>query len=365
MEKWIYITIVCLLLSACSDRKEQLNVVLPENETMLTEEPESMEQIEELEPIRDKEPLTFSFAGDTMAAGKVAAILQQEGYEYPWQQAKNHLVHSDITMLNLETPVTTICEPASKKYSYQSHPDLLKGMKFAGVDIVTVANNHALDCGEVGLIETIKHLRKAGILYVGGGEDMVEAYSAREIDVRGQRVSIVGFSRVLPDVSWYAGTRKPGLSSGYQDKIVLEKIQEAAMGSDFTVVYMHWGIELADVPEDKDRQLAHQMIDAGADMIIGSHPHVLQGFEFYKGKLIAYSLGNFIFTMSHQDIARQTGVLNVKVHESGKQEVTFTPMRIQNGAVWITEEEESQAILKRLNSISISGQWNNEGVFTE
>ncbi|WP_088104176.1 CapA family protein [Halalkalibacter urbisdiaboli] len=337
-----------------------------QNEEDISRERQPLQNQDDIAPQKEIEPeppITFSFAGDTMAAGNVAPILEEKGYQFPWEQARPYLEESDIAMVNLETAVSLRGEPTNKTYAFRSHPDLIKGMKWAGVNMVTVANNHSLDFGTESFEDTLNTLTEHDITYVGGGFNEEEAYQSKQMTIRGKTVSFLGFSRVLPSVSWYARKEQPGLASGYQDERVYELATQAVENSDITVVYMHWGKELADTPETADREMARQLIDLGVDMVIGSHPHVLQGLEYYKGKLIAYSLGNFIFTNSHQELARQSVVLQVAINEDGKQTAKVYPMKIDMGAVWTADNQESENIMKRLSSLSKGGEWTEEGEY--
>lgn len=304
--------------------------------------------------------LTLAFAGDTMAAGRVAPYLEEMGYEYPFQQVKGIFDQADLTMLNLETSISLRGEAADKQFAFRSHPDLAKAMAWAGVDLVTLANNHTLDYGQEALLDTFQHLQAFGIDYVGAGVDQNEAYSARLYDIKGTKVAYLGFSRVLPSVDWYATETRPGLASGYQVERMLGIVADVKAQADLCVVYMHWGKELEDYPREGDVEVAYQLIDAGADLVIGAHPHVLQGFEWYNGKLIAYSLGNFVFTTSFQDVARQSGVLLVDIDlNTNQQQATFHPLKIEYGAVWETDVDEREEILNRLRALSSKGTWVN------
>ncbi|MGO4886238.1 CapA family protein [Anaerobacillus sp. MEB173] len=374
-KKW-YLTVIAIVLisiiTACTNHSEEETEYDVEAPANGTEEEKTAEQDHRKEqdtvPVTESEqepalPITFSFAGDTMAAGKVAPYIEEYGYQYSWEQAKPYLEESDIAMVNLETAVSEKGVASNKSYAFQSHPNLIKGMKWAGVDLVTVANNHSLDYGIEAFTDTLHHLTEEGIVYVGGGMNEAEAYRAKQVTVRGKTISFLGFSSVLPAVSWYAGENQPGLASGYQVERVYDVASQAVHASDITIVYMHWGEELADYPRTSDREMAHTLIDLGVDLVIGAHPHVLQGLEYYNGKLIAYSLGNFIFTTSSVETARQSAVLQVAIDEEGAQSAKVYPMTIDQGAVWQADEQETKVIMQRLSSLSEGGTWTEHGEF--
>ena len=310
-----------------------------------------------------EESITLTFAGDTMASGTVASYLRNNGYQYPWKQVRKELIKSDLTMVNLETPVSERGEAEHKQYAYRSHPDLIKGMDWAGIDIVTVANNHSLDYGRQAFNDTLNHLNEFNIHYVGGGLNEQQAYQHKVLNIKGKDISFVAFSRVLPSVSWYARDNRSGLASGYQLERMYDVVKKASIHSDLTVVYLHWGKELANEPEPKEKGIAHHLIDLGADLVIGSHPHVLQGFEFYKGKLIAYSLGNFLFTTSYQKVARQSGILHVTIEPDHTQKAKLIPIILAKGTILFPKAEEKEEILKRMEQFSTNGVWKGNGYF--
>lgn len=159
-------------------------------------------------------------------------------------------------------------------------------------------------------------------------------------------------------VSWTAGENTPGLAVTYDPKRTLEEIASAKKQADIVVVYVHWGEERKEMPLDYQKNMARAYIDEGADIVVGSHPHVLQGLEFYKGKLIAYSLGNFIFTDSRKD----TMVLQAEVNKSGVESVRIIPCRIENlRPVLIKDEEESSKLIEKVESLSFDVEINMDG----
>jgi poly-gamma-glutamate synthesis protein (capsule biosynthesis protein) len=172
---------------------------------------------------------------------------------------------------------------------------VLPGLRAAGIDAVSVANNHTLDFGREALLQTLAHLKAASLSAAGAGKNAADAHKPVLLTADGRRVALVAASRVLP-AGWHAGASHPGIAGAYDPAKLLRAIAAARPSADVVVAYLHWGVERAPLPEAYQRKLARRCIDAGADLVIGSHPHVLQGFEYYKDKLIAYSLGNFVFT---------------------------------------------------------------------
>lgn len=298
--------------------------------------------------------ITLSFAGDVLLAAAVENLMQKNGFDYPYTYVKPFLQKPDLMAVNLETPVTTRGTPAlNKQYVYKSSPDALPALKASGIDLANLANNHTMDQGEEGLLDTIEHLDSAGIPNMGAGRDDAEAFKPVLLEAKGISVAYIGLSRVIPEGSWKAGKDHPGLAETYDSTRAVKAIQEAKKQADLVVVMVHWGIEREDNPNADQTRLAHEYIDAGADLVIGSHPHTLQGFESYKGKWIAYSLGNFIFPGMEPDKTKDTGVVDARCSVDGKCSLIMHPMRSNQSQPVPLEGEDAAALLKRISSISI------------
>ena len=205
----------------------------------------------------------------------------------------------DIFMVNQEFPFSDRgTAAADKQYTFRLPPEKVSMFHELGIDIVSLANNHAMDFGREALLDTCDTLDKAGIYRVGAGKNLDEAKKAEILTVKGKKIGFLGASRVIPEGSWGATSSTAGMLTTYDPAVLLEEIEKTKQECDYLVVYVHWGIERHDRPEEYQRTLGQQYIDAGADLVIGSHPHVLQGIEYYKGKPIVYSLGNFVFGSS-------------------------------------------------------------------
>ena len=206
---------------------------------------------------------------------------------------------SDIFMAYEEFPFSSRGTAAEdKQFTFRLPPKNVSIFQEMGIDIVTLANNHTLDFGTEALMDTCDTLDQAGIYHVGAGRNLEEAKQPAVLTAKGKKIGFLGASRVIPVASWNAAAAAPGLLTTYDPTLLLEEIRTLKETCDYVVVYVHWGIERSERPEAYQRSLGQQYIDAGADLVIGSHPHVLQGIEYYKGKPIVYSLGNFIFGSS-------------------------------------------------------------------
>lgn len=255
--------------------------------------------VEETEP---EDPVVhLLFSGDIYFSSHVLTAYDNAGgiHGVLDEAYRDEISRADIYMANQEFPFSDRGTPApDKQFTFRVPPERVSMMHELGIDIVTIANNHTLDYGTDALVDTCTTLENAGIPYVGAGANMDRAKQLETIEVRGRTIGFLAASRVYPDTSWVANSKKPGMVSGYDPSILLKEIEAAGEYCDYLVVYMHWGIERDEKPQEYQRTLGRQLIDAGADLVIGSHPHVLQGIEYYQGKPIVYSLGNFIFGSS-------------------------------------------------------------------
>lgn len=244
-----------------------------------------------------KENVTLLFAGDLFLTDILQEKYDKNGASAAAAPELLSVTRSaDIFMLNQEFPFGTTGEAVEdKEYTFRVDPKYVSLLPELGVDVVTLANNHMLDYGRGPLKETLEALDEAGILHVGAGQNLEEASALKTIEAGGWTIGFLGATRVIPEHSWTASRSNSGLFTTYDPTKLLGEIQAAKQQFDYVVVYVHWGIERNTEPEEYQKSLARQYIDAGADAVIGAHPHVLQGIEYYQGKPIFYSLGNFIF----------------------------------------------------------------------
>lgn len=303
----------------------------------------------------------LTFVGDVLMASKVEDILKQKGYDYPYTNVKDFLTKADFTIANLETPITTRGSVQSKEYVYRSSPEALPPLKQAGVDIVNLANNHVMDYGTEGLLDTMQALDQEGIKRVGAGKDSSEAYQPVMVEKDGVKIAVFGFSRVVPEAAWKAGPGHPGVAETYNYKPPVEAIEKAKASADLVVVVTHWGVERDDNPDKYQKELAHRYIDAGADLVIGGHPHVLQGFEQYKGKWIAYSLGNFIFTTNDTPKTWETVILEAACTKDKSCNIHLVPILTKSAFPTPMNTEDGAKLFQRLSQISIGAVVDAQG----
>ncbi|GAA3401071.1 CapA family protein [Paenibacillus hodogayensis] len=310
----------------------------------------------------DPSKVLLTFVGDVIFADNVAAALNANGFDYPYRQVSSYLEKADLTIANLETPITERGTKQIKEYAYRSSPKALPAFKEAGFDLVNLANNHILDYGTVGLLDTFDHLDKQGIGWFGAGRNTSQAFKPLVVEKKGIKIAFLGLSKVVPLPEWKAGNNRPGVADTYALKVPLEAIAEAKKQADLVVVVAHWGVEQQDQPEKYQKEFAREYIDAGADLVVGGHPHVLQGFEKYKDKWIAYSLGNFIFTMNSNPVTWETIILQASCSKEGGCLLKAVPVLSKLANPEPMDEEAGARLFRRLNGISFDTELDRDGI---
>ena len=279
-----------------------------------------------------RRPVSIAFAGDVhfmkvpgarlahnpaTALGAVAAVLRR----------------ADVAMVNLETTVTTRGTPQHKHYVFRAPPTAFQALRAAGVDVATMGNNHGMDYGLVGLRDSLAAAAAARFPVVGIGRDAAQAYAPWRVTVRGQRIAILGATQVLEpglEQAWTTGAGKPGLASAYDEPRLTAAVRRVRRTADTVVVYLHWGEEGNPCPIDPQRRLAHLLARAGADIVVGTHAHTLQGSGWLGRTFVAYGLGNFYWWNWFSEPNRTTGVLTLTLGTRAVQRVAWTPAVIRD-----------------------------------
>jgi poly-gamma-glutamate synthesis protein (capsule biosynthesis protein) len=276
---------------------ESTNVEAPVSEVVKEETAqEEPAQNEPTTQVVEYDKPTLVFTGDILLTGYLLSQYDNSGINgIVSSDISNEMTQADLTMVNEEFPFSNRgVAMEDKQFTFRIEPERINVFHDLGIDIVTLANNHVLDYGQDALTDTFSTLSNANIQYVGAGNNYDEAKQLREFTINDKKIGILAASKVIPDPSWAAGNSS-GVFSTYDPSGLIKEIKAADPICDVVVVYVHWGVEKNEYPEDYQRELAKAYIDAGADIVIGSHPHVLQGMEYYNGKPIIYSLGNFVF----------------------------------------------------------------------
>ncbi len=278
--------------------------------------------------------VTIAFGGDVHFTGSSGERLAADPATAVGPMAAL-LRRADLAIVNLETAITGRGTPQVKTYHFRAPPSAFTALRAAGVDVVTQANNHGMDFGLVGLRDSLAAARDAGFPVVGIGLDEDAAFAPYRVTVKGQRIAVVGATQVLDSNlvgAWTAGPDKPGLASAYQVSRLVEAVRAARAGSDTVIVYLHYGAELHACPTDAQRTIARTLVDAGADIVVGTHAHVLLGAGYLGNAYVDYGLGNFVFYVSRQGPTRETGVLTLTVRGRQVTEQRWDPGTIESGA---------------------------------
>jgi poly-gamma-glutamate capsule biosynthesis protein CapA/YwtB (metallophosphatase superfamily) len=286
-------------------------------------------------PVPDAEapPVTLAFGGDVHFEGVVRQRLSRDP-DSTFDPVSEVLSAADLAMVNLETAVTERGTPDPKQYTFRSPPTAFSAMSAAGIDVATLANNHGMDYGEVGLRDTLESAEEAGFPLVGAGLDDDEAFAPHVAEISGQRIALLGTTQVLDDYAttlWRAEPGKPGLASARDEDRLLRAVREAREEADTVVVYAHYGQERNPCPIERQVTLTERLVEAGADVVVGAHAHVLLGGGWMGDAYVHYGLGNFLWYDSRGGDGSRSGVLTLTVQGRSVTEAQWTPAKIANG----------------------------------
>ncbi|HZP28297.1 MAG TPA: CapA family protein [Acidimicrobiia bacterium] len=274
------------------------------------------------------QPVTFAFAGDThFEAGLRAKVLADPngGFLAPIAPV---LSGADLAMVNLETSVAETGTPLVKQYVFHAPIAAFSALRGAGVDVVTMANNHGTDYGQAGLDQTLAAIKTSQFPVVGIGADLDQALTPYRTVVKGQRITIFGASQVID--GQVATATQGGVADARDPTALVAAIQAARADSDTIVVYLHWGVEGDTCPGAGPRATAQRLIDAGADVVVGSHSHRQEGAGHLGTGFVDYGLGNFIW-YNEAGVSGDSGVLLLTVTGRDTDGSQWVPARIQGG----------------------------------
>ncbi len=274
-----------------------------------------------------EDAIKIIFVGDIMLSRGVASqIKKQNDFRYPFLAIADTVRAADLAFGNLEGPISDGGRDQGSIYSFRAHPTVLQGLTFAGFDVLSVANNHMWDWGDEALLDTVKILGSHGITPVGAGEDELSANSPVVRQVGGTKVAFFAYTTLYPP-RLEASSSTPGVSR-FDEDVVATTIGAAKQFADIVVVSLHWGEEYESNANAYQKRVARMLVDAGADIVVGHHPHVIQEVEEYKNGLIFYSLGNFVFDQNFSNATMEGLMMEVTVTDGGVATARQIPIKI-------------------------------------
>ncbi|MEQ7122996.1 CapA family protein [Actinopolymorpha sp. B11F2] len=280
-------------------------------------------------------PITLAFAGDIHFEGHLRPLLDEPGSSLV--RLRPELAAADLTVANLETAVTTRGEPEDKEFTFRTSPKAFDAVAAAGVDVVSMANNHGVDYGPEGLADTLAAAGVAPVGVVGIGADDDQAFAPHVATIRGTKVAVIGADAVADHTTraFSAGPTQAGVASALDPTRLAAEVRKARQLADVVVVYLHWGTELESCPTTDQRLLARELAAAGADVVAGTHAHVqlaagkLDGYDTF----VAYGLGNFVWYNRSSERTTSTGVLTLTLEGRSVTGSSWAPAMIGEDGV--------------------------------
>lgn len=309
------------------------------------------------------ETLKIVAVGDILLGRGVQSRLKNanKDYIYPFLETADILKQGDVVFANLEEPITSRTHSLTDiknggKYVLKNEVDSIKGLKYAGFNLFSLANNHILDYYEEGLYDTMEILKEHGIAFSGAGKNIEEAKKPAILEKKGYKIGLLSYTDMAevtykgnPPLMFIAGENKAGVAKRpikFDDSIKSD-IENLRKEVDILMVSLHWGNEESFEIWDSQVEFAHNLIDNGVDVILGHHPHQFQGIELYKGKPIFYSLGNFIFDQNDPE-NQEAFIMNMEFRDNVLVSLEGIPVRTINKTQVVPQKgENAENILKR------------------
>ena len=358
----LLIVIILSLLSACSDTKENN----PEyEEAVLSVSSANVEEEDTLETEDYKAEhdrvVNIKAIGDVMLGRGVAMRLNGD-FIKPFIETADFLNSADITFANLECSISSRgTRLIGKGYWLQAPYEALEGVLYAGIDIVNIANNHILDFNEIAMTDTIEALQQNNIKYIGAGANLNEARQSVVFDIEGTKVGFLGYSDFyqygygIPgqkELRYLEATDNISGIAPLKFDLIEQDIINLRESVDYLIISLHWGVEESHHVPEEQREFAYKILDAGADAILGHHPHQLQGIEIYNGKPIIYSMGNFIFDQNDKE-NNETVIIDMDIKNDKVIRLEAIPAVIKGKTQTIfAKDNEAEHILTYMKKLS-------------
>jgi poly-gamma-glutamate synthesis protein (capsule biosynthesis protein) len=288
--------------------------------------------------------LVIQGTGDVAVDANYIPALAAHGWDHAWSGLDGLFLEDHLTVINLECTPSDQGAPVPKDFNFRCPTAALPSLAANGIDVANLGNNHSGDFGKDALVDGRAQLISAGVAPVGAGRDAAEAGQPALFEIAGWKVAVVGFGGVpSPDESLYATDDRPGMRNGDDTPSMVEAVQDAALIADLVIVTVHWGMELDTTPRADDVDRAHAMVEAGANVIFGHHPHRMQPLEMVGDAAVFWSLGNFVWP--HNSVASATtAVARAVVTPDGTIDACLIPAYIEtHGHPVLTGEAECAA----------------------
>ena len=328
MVRLFFITLIIIFIVAISFIV--LSLVLPGKEFIIENQRGQLASLTNLEPKDSK--ITIFTVGDIMLDRGVELKIKKEGkgdFRFPFFKIAGELKKADILFGNLEGPISDKGQKVGSIYSFRFDPKAIEGLKYAGFDIFSLANNHMFDYQRIALEDTMRILEENKIDYVGAGFSEEEAFSLKIREIKNTKIGFLAYTNLGPEV-WKATEKNSGIAWISEKDIeeVKRDIERAKQKIDILIVSLHSGEEYATNTTPFQISFARAFVDAGADLIVGHHPHIIQKIERYKNSWIAYSLGNFIFDQSFSEETMEGLLLEVIIEDNKIKELNPKEIKI-------------------------------------
>lgn len=271
---------------------------------------------------------TLVAVGDVMLDGLTSARLRHYDPGYPFAASAPLLKEGELVFANLECPISRRGEAASKPYTFCADPLAVDALTAAGINLVSLANNHILDYGADALEDTFELLEERGIAYAGAGRNEEEARKGVFLEINGVKTAVLAYSGIFKHgyPAWRAGPDNAGTLFYPEKEQFSADIRKAGQWADVVVVSLHWGDEYTYEVNEEQRETGRLAVESGADLVLGHHSHTPQGIEIYKGRPIVYSLGNFLFYPFTKTFCNESFILQASVGKNGVAEMRLLPV---------------------------------------
>lgn len=284
--------------------------------------------------LTEDKTVTIILVGDIMLNRGVEYMIKTKGngdFRFPFLKIADYLKNADLVFGNLEGPISDKGTKVGSIYSFRAEPEVIEGLSFAGFDILSLANNHCFDYGREALEDTFRRLKEAEIDYSGGGFNREETYSPVIKEIKGTKVGFLAYTNLGPE-SWKSAERNSGIAWINEEDIekIKEDIKSAKQKVDILIISLHSGEEYTPEPTQFQVKFSQAAIDAGADLVVGHHPHVVQKSDEYEDRWIFYSLGNFVFDQSFSEETMKGQILKVSIKSGKMQEIIPIKIKLNN-----------------------------------